>query len=140
MTNIHHNVGRVVTLAAVLLGGLACTVVVRAVAQTAPSMSKKELKTLLATAKTPSDQQRLAAYYRDKAQHLRAKAQEFSAQADSMAGLPAVLESKQGIGCQCAFHYRYFSKLYAQEAEDAEALAAKHRQLAEDYQSKAAQQ
>jgi hypothetical protein len=103
-------------------------------------MSKKELKTLLATAKTPSDQQRLAAYYRDKAQHLRARAQEFSAQADSMAGLPAVLESKQGIGCQCAFHYRYFSKLYAQEAKDAEALAAKHRQLAEDYQSKAAQQ
>jgi hypothetical protein len=118
---------------------LACAVVVRAVAQTPPSTSKKELKTLLAAAKTPADQERLAAYYRDKAQHLRAKAQEFSAQADSMAGLPAVLESKQGIGCQCAFHYRYFSKLYTQEAKDAEALAAQHHQLAEDYQSKAAQ-
>jgi hypothetical protein len=149
MTNTHHNFGRVVTVAAVL-AVLACTVVVQAVAQTAPSIStqelkilsisKKELKTLLATAKTPADQERLAAYYRDKAQHLRAKAQEFSDHADSMAGLPLVLESKRGIGCQCAFHYRYFSKLYAQEAKDAEALAAQHHQLAQDYLSKAAQQ
>jgi hypothetical protein len=140
MTNAHHNFRRVVTLAAVFLAVLACTVVIRAVAQTPPSISKKELKTLSATAKTPADQERLAAYYRDKAQHLRAKAQEFSAQADSMAGLPLVLESKRGIGCQCAFHYRYFSKLYAQQAKDAEALAAQHNQLAQDYQSKAAQQ
>jgi hypothetical protein len=138
MTNTHHNFGRVVILAAVFLAVLACTVVVPAVAQTPPSISKKELKTLLATAKTPADQERLAAYYRDKAQQLRAKAQEFSDQADSMAGLPLVLESKRGIGCQCAFHYRYFSKLYAQEAKDAEALAAQHNQLAQDYQSKAA--
>jgi hypothetical protein len=144
MTNTHHNLGRVVTVAAVFLAVLAGTVVV---AQTPPSISanelktltisNKELKTLVATAKTPADQERLAAYYRDKAQYLRAKAQEFSAQAVSMAGLPAVLESKQGIGCQCAFHYRYFSKLYAQEAEDAEVLAAQHKQLAQDYQSKA---
>ena len=131
MTNIHYNFGRVVNLMVVFLALLACTVVVRAVAQTPPSISKKELKTLLATAGTSADQERLAAYYRDKAQHLRAKAQEFSAQADSMAGLPAVFESKQGIGCQCAFHYRYFSKLYAQEATDAEALAAQHHQLAQ---------
>jgi hypothetical protein len=131
MTNIHYNFGRVVNLMVVFLALLACTVVVQAAAQTPPSISKKELKTLLATAKTPADQERLAAYYRDKAQHLTAKAQEFSAQADSMAGLPAVFESKQGIGCQCAFHYRYFSKLYAQEAKDAEALAAQHHQLAQ---------
>jgi hypothetical protein len=150
MTNTHHNFGRVVILAAVFLAVLACTVVVPTVAQTPPSVStkelktlsisKKELKTLLATAKTPADQERLAAYYRDKAQYLRAKAQEFSDQADSMAGLPLGLESKRGIGCQCAFHYRYFSRLYAQEARDTEALAAQHNQLPQDYQSKAAQQ
>lgn len=61
MTNTHHNFGRVVTLAAVLLAVLACTVVVRAAAQTPASISKKELKTLLATATTPADQERLAA-------------------------------------------------------------------------------
>jgi len=139
MTNRHHNFGRVVTVA-FFLAVLACNVAVRAVAQTPSSISKKELRTLLATAKTPADQERLAVYYRDKAQHLSAKAQEFSAQADSMARLPLVFESKQGIGCQCAFHYRYFSQLYAQEARDAEALAAQHHQLAQDYQSKVVQE
>ena len=149
MTNTHHDFGRFVTFAAVFLAVLACTTVVRAVAQTSSSIStkdlktlsisKKDLKTLLATAKTPADQERLAAYYRDKAQQLRVKAQEFSAQAVSMAGLPLVLESKRGIGCQCAFHYHYFSKLYAQQAKDADALAAQHDQLAQDYRSRAAQ-
>jgi len=77
---------------------------------------------------TPADQERLAAYYREKAEHLRAKAQEFAAQADYLATQPATIESKQGISCHCTSHYRYFSKLYAQEAKDAETLAAQHEQ------------
>jgi len=140
MTNTHHNFGQVITLTAVSLVLLACTLEVRAAAQIPPSISKKELKTLLATAKTPADQERLAAYYRDKAQDLKAKAQEFSAQADYLATQPATIESKQGVSCNCTSHYRYFSKLYAQEAKEAEALAAQHDQLAQDYKSKAAQQ
>ena len=134
MTNTHQNFGRLVT-STISLALLICALVGGSVAQ-APTLSKQELKTLLATAKTPSDQERLAAYYRDKAQHLRAKAQEFSAQADSMAGQPAILESKQGISCPCALHYRYFAKQYAQEAKDADALAAQHDQLAQTDQSK----
>jgi outer membrane murein-binding lipoprotein Lpp len=108
----------------------------RAVAETPTSLSKKELKTLSAT---PADQERLAAYYRNKAEHLRAKAQEFSAQADYLATQPATIESKQGISCNCTSHYRYFAKRYAQEAKDAETLAAQHDQLAQDYRSKTAQ-
>jgi hypothetical protein len=140
MTNTHRNLGWVVTLAGVFLALLACTIVVPAVAETPPSISKKELKTLLAIAKAPADQERLAAYYRDEAEHLRAKAQEFSAQADYLATQPATIESKQGISCNCTSHYRYFSKLYAQQAKDAEALAAQHDQIAQDYKSKATQQ
>ena len=136
MTNTNHNSGKHLASTTICLALLACTLVAGAVAQTSPSLSKKELKTLLATAKTPADHQRLADYYRDKAEHLRAKSQEFSAQADSMRGLPAVFESKQGIGCQCAFHYRYFSKLYAKEAKNADASAAQHDQLAQNYQPK----
>jgi hypothetical protein len=137
MKNIYRRFERVAILALVLL---ACTSSVVIAADGQPTMSKKELKTLLATAKTPADQQKLAAYYRDKAQRLTAKSQEFSAQADSMAALPAVFESKQGIGCQCPFHYRYFSKQYAQEAKDAAGLAALHEQLAQEYEAKAVQQ
>ena len=132
MTNTHRILGRFVILPAVFLALLANTVVVRAAAQTPPSLSKKELKTLSAT---PAGNERLATYYRDKAQHLRDKAQEFSAEADHLATQPAMMESKQGISCNCTAHYRYFSKLYAQEAKDAEILAAHHEQLAEDYKS-----
>ena len=83
---------------------------------------------------TPADQERLAAYYRGKAEHLRTKAQEFAAQADYLATQPATMESKQGISCNCTSHYRYFSKVYAQEAKGAEMLAAKHEQVSKTTQ------
>ena len=137
MTHTHRNFGRLVTSAAIFLALFAVTLVVQVTAQTPASLSKKELKTLSAT---PSGHERLAAYYRDKAQHLREKAQEFSAHADHLAMQPATIESKQGISCNCTSHYRYFSKLYAQEAKDADALAAHHEQLAEDYKSKSVNQ
>ena len=57
------------------------------------------------------------------------------AEADHLATQPATIESKQGISCNCTAHYRYFSKLYAQEAKDAEMLAAHHEQLVEGYKS-----
>jgi septal ring factor EnvC (AmiA/AmiB activator) len=135
MTHTHRNFGRLA--AVIFLALLACTLVVQVTAQTPASLSKKELKTLSAT---PAGHERLAVYYRDKAQHLREKAQEFSAQADLLAAQPATIESKQGISCNCTGHYRYFSNLYAQEAKDAEILAAHHEQLAEDYKSKSINQ
>ena len=136
MTNIHHTLGRLAILTALSMALLACAGVVRAVAETPTSLSKKELKTL---STTPADQERLAAYYRNKAEHLTAKAQEFSAEADYLATQPATIESKQGISCNCTSHYRYFAKLYTQEAKDAETLAAQHEKLAEDYRSKTTQ-
>ena len=136
MTTTHRNFGRLAPLVAFFLALLVCTSAVQA-AEVSPSLSKKELKTLSAT---PAGHQRLAAYYQEKAQYLRAKAQKFSAQADYLATQPATIESKQGISCNCTSHYRYFSKIYAQEAKDAETLAARHEQLAEDYKSKSVNQ
>ena len=127
MTTAHRIFGRLAPLAAVFLALLACTSAVQA-AEASPSLSKKELKALSAT---PAGHERLAAYYREKAQHLRAKAQEFSAQADYLATQPATIESKQGISCNCTSHYRYFSKLYAREANEAH-----QEQLAQEYQSR----
>ena len=101
-------------------------------AENAATLSKKELKTLLANSHTPANEQKLATYYHDKAQRLSAKAQDFSAQAEILAKQPATVESKQGISCQCTSHYRYFSKLYTQEAKDSEALAAQYEQLAKN--------
>jgi hypothetical protein len=102
-------------------------------ATTQPKLSNKELKTLLATAKTPSDHQKIAAYYRDRAQYLNAKAQEFSAQAALYANQPATIQSKQGTSCICPKHFEHFAKLYAQEAQESEMLAAKHEKIGQDY-------
>jgi hypothetical protein len=127
MTPIVGNIVRLATSVALFLALLAGTAVVPATAQTSSSLSKKELKALETT---PGGHQRLAAYYREKAQQLKDKAEKFSAQADYLATQPALLESKQGISCNCTSHYRYFSKLYAQEANDADALAVREEQLA----------
>ncbi|MBZ5678753.1 MAG: hypothetical protein LAO24_01465 [Acidobacteriia bacterium] len=135
MKNKHQKVARrmaLVVLSLVVLSGALC---VEATAETSGSLSKKELKALLTTAKTPADHQRIAAYYRSKAQRLTAKALEFSAEADRLATQPATIESKQGISCNCTSHYRYWSKQYAQEARDSEALAAQQEQLSRNHQA-----
>src|SRR3981189_1689643 len=136
MTPTHRTLGRLAPLAAIGLGLLVCTLAVQTAAETPPSLSKKELTTLSAT---PAGHERLAAYYEEKAQYLRAKAQKFSEEAAYLATQPATIESKQGISCNCASHYRYFAKRYAQEAKDAETLAAQHDQLAQDSRFKTAQ-
>jgi septal ring factor EnvC (AmiA/AmiB activator) len=139
MKNKHQKVARrmaLVVLSLVVLSGALC---VEATAETSGSLSKKELKALLTTAKTPADHQRIAAYYRSNAQRLTAKALEFSAEADRLATQPATIESKQGISCNCTSHYRYWSKQYAQEAKESETLAAAQEQLSQNYQANSAQ-
>jgi hypothetical protein len=139
MNNNRYKVARRMTLAVLSLLLFSLTIVSGAVADTSPSLTKKELKTLLATAKTPADHARLAAYYRDTAQHLRAQEQEYSAQAASLATQPAAVEgkctrsflSKQGTSCNSASHYSYFAKECAKKAKDAETLAAQQQQLSE---------
>src|ERR1700724_3485718 len=107
MTNTHHTFGRLGVLP-LSLALLACTVAARAAAETPASLSKKEIKSLSAT---PANHERLAAYYREKAEHRRAKAQESGAQGDSPATHPQTIKSKRGFSCNCRSHYRYFSKL-----------------------------
>jgi siderophore synthetase component len=92
-------------------------------------LSGKQLKALLATARTAEDHQKIAAYYRDRAQQLSVKAQEFSQRADYLATQPATIESKQGIGCNCTSHYRYFSKIYSQQAREFERKAAQEEEV-----------
>ena len=63
------------------------------------------------------------------AQQLSAKAQEFSERAAYLATQPATIESKQGIGCNCTSHYRYFSKIYSQQAREFEQKAAQEEEV-----------
>ena len=96
-----------------------------------PNLNKKELKALLATAKTPAEHRTIAAYYRQRAQTLANKSSEHSAMAEQFAKGPATIESKQGTSFGLGVsHCRYFAKQYAAEAKEAATLAAAHEEMA----------
>ena len=91
-------------------------------------------------AATETYQQALAKYYKDKAHSLTTKSEEFARQAEILAKQPATIESKQGISCNCPSHFRYFAKIYAQEAADAQAEGERHERLAREYSAQKAAQ
>ena len=96
---------------------------------TLETLTKKEVKAL-SKAQNAADQRKVAAYYHEKALELTEKSHHFAAYGEYLQRQPMTAESKRGIACECAFHYRYFSKVYAQQAERAEAQAVEHYQLA----------
>jgi hypothetical protein len=108
-------------------------------AEKSGALSKKEVKNLAAS-RNPADQQTLAEYYKEKAHGLTTKSEDFAKQVEILAKQPATIESKQGISCNCPSHFRYFSKLYAQEAAKAQAEAERHERLAQEYSAKKAAQ
>jgi hypothetical protein len=68
--------------------------------------------------------------------HASTKSEEFAKQAEILAKQPATIESKQGISCNCPSHFCYFSKLYAQEAAEAQAEAERRERLAQATENK----
>jgi len=124
---------RVVGWTVVAFALLGCSLSVAA--EKAGTLSKKELKNLAASS-NPADQQTLAEYYKDKAHRLTTKSEEFARQEEILAKQPATMESKQGISCNCPSHFHYFSKLYAQEAAEAQAEAERHERLAHEHSAK----
>src|SRR5260370_16709033 len=85
MTNTRHTFGRLAVLT-LSLALLACTMAVRAAAETPASLSKKEIKSLSAT---PANHEPIPAYYREKPEHLLAKAQAFGPHAAYLPHPPA---------------------------------------------------
>jgi hypothetical protein len=92
-------------------------------AQKAPT--RKEFKTLLKTAKEPSEHLKIAECYRQAAARLTASSKEHAKLADTHAKtVPDPIEPKRGdtFG-QGAGHCKKWAELQAQEAKEAEALA-----------------
>jgi hypothetical protein len=112
-----------------------------AAAERNPTLSKKDLKVLLKSAKTPTEHQRIADYYRQKAQQLTASSKQHSGLAATYAKNPPfpALESKHGVSFgQGATHCRYWAKRDAEEATKSEALATHHEDLAKAAEQKQA--
>ena len=136
------NVQRIHSTIAVLAIVVALSLVsVYSVAQDKKSSvpTRKELVTLLKTAKEPPEHRRIAAYYRHEAASLVQSAKEHSELAviyqehhpfDAM-------ESKHGDAFgQGASHCQKFADLAKEQAKEAEALAAIHEDMAKAAEQK----
>lgn len=114
------------------------TSVYPAAAQNNPTISKKELKVLLKTAKEPADHQKIAAYYRQEAARLTLSAkehEELAAIYKQNSPNPA-MESKHGSSVEGATHCNRWAELDGEQAKDAEALAILHEGMAKDAERK----
>lgn len=103
------------------------------VAQVQKVPTKKELKVLLKSAKEPQEHLRIAAYYPQEAAHKRAEAKEHS----DLAAIYekdkpfAAMEAKYGKAFgQGADHCKTFATLAADQAKEADVLAAVHEEMA----------
>lgn len=96
-------------------------------------ITKKEFKTLLKTAKDPVEHRKIAEYYRQEAARLTASANEHEELAEVYAKNPPfpAMEANHGIAfAQGAPHCKRWAELSAEQAKEAEALAAMHEEMA----------
>jgi hypothetical protein len=138
MKSIHRILSTVAVLATLAALSL---VSVYSVAQDKKSSvpTRKELVTLLKTAKEPPEHRRIAAYYRHEATSLTQSAREHSE-------LAAIYQQKHPFGAmeskhgdafgQGASHCEKFAQLAREQAKEAEALAVLHEDMAKEAEQK----
>ncbi len=96
------------------------------------SISMKELKALIANARTPADHERLAAFYRGRAEHFMAQSREHEELAHSYGDRTKSVEDPVYNMDRPAKHCHIIAKDYRDEAKEAIALANIHEQMAKD--------
>ncbi len=114
-----------VTVAMFLLG----LVLPGANAQHAQKLSRRELKELIATAKTPADHEKLAAYYRNEAESLKTKQLEHEEELQEYYKHSSGSSSKYPT---MGDHCRALADSYAMAAQKALAMADMHDQMAKE--------
>jgi hypothetical protein len=102
------------------LATLALAPLIARAAEPPGRMDKKQLKTLVANAKTPDDHTRLAAYFSSEAARFR----ERQAQYEDRAAAELYRDPGPGYGSSGWAHY------YGKAAEDAQAQASAHKHMA----------
>jgi hypothetical protein len=115
----------------VSVGGLAAG---RAAEPAQPALTKKELKTAIANAKTPQDHQRVAAYYKKEADRMLAEAKEHEALAEVYAKSGNPHGIKHPMSGQTAEHCKYFADAARKAAQASQELAKLHGEMAKQAQ------
>lgn len=99
-------------------------------AQDSGNLSKGEVKTLIANAKTAEDHERIAKYFDAEAVQLDAEANEHQELVAVYKANPSGQESKHPMSGKTAGHCQYFADDLHKAATQARELAADHREMA----------
>jgi hypothetical protein len=99
--------------------------------ETKSKLTSKQLQSLIATAKTPEDHQKIAAYYRDMAAEAKANAAEHEKDLAAYNENPSTHPLAKASGGPAA-HCRTLIRLYNDEAKEDLAMAEEHEQMAKD--------
>ncbi len=97
--------------------------------ETKSKLTSKQLRSLIATAKTPEDHQKLAAYYRDMAEEAKANAAEHEKILAAYNQNPSTHPLAKAAGGP-AEHCRTLIRLFNDEAKEDLAMAEQHDQMA----------
>ena len=108
---------------------LALTAMFTPLLATAQSLSKEELKKLIAGTISPADHERIAKHYEAKATQLEADAKEHEELAAEYRKNPTGHEQKHPMSGQTAAHCKLFADKFRDAAKQARQLAADHRQM-----------
>jgi hypothetical protein len=93
-------------------------------------LKSKEVKALVANAKTPADHMKLARHYTAMAAKHDAEAQEHEALAVEYTRNPQIGSSKTPMAPNSAEHCRYFAEHCRKAAKEMQAMAAAHEEMA----------
>jgi hypothetical protein len=93
-------------------------------------LTSKQVKTLVATAKTPADHLKLSKHFTVLAAKYEDQANEHAAEAQAYRKNPTFMESKNPSGPGTAAHCDRFAELTRQAAKEARELASAHEHMA----------
>jgi uncharacterized protein (DUF305 family) len=131
------------TFAALSVLSLAFAITVAAFGQTPSTqqpkpehLSKQQLNTLIATANTPADHERIAHYYHAKALDYLAQAKEHEAMVAAYKANSSLSNDKNQAST--ISHCEYFVTTFKALADNSQALAASHERMAKESPQKLA--
>ena len=93
-------------------------------------LTSKQVKELVATAKTPADHLKLSKHFTALAAKYEAQANEHAAEAQAYRKNPTFMDSKNPGGPGTAAHCDRFAELTLQAAKEARELASAHEHMA----------
>lgn len=99
-------------------------------AQKPEKLTKQQLLSLIATAKTPAEHSRIAQYYEEESQNYLAQSKEHEQMAAQYKKNPAMNSSKSSAGP--VNHCEYLAQHFRESAAKTQELAQMHEQMAKD--------